>query len=106
MAMRYLHELAHGRSGDKGDVSNICLFARNPEDYELLRAQVTEEKVKEHFGPMVKGTVTRYELPLVNGFNFVLTGALDGGATQSLRLDTLGKTMSSALFRLKIDDGK
>ena len=106
MATRYLYELAHGRSGDKGDVSNICLFARNPEDYELLKAQVTAEAVKAHFGPMVKGTVTRYELPLVNGFNFVLKGALDGGATQSLRLDTLGKTMATALMHLKIDDGK
>ena len=106
MAIRYLYELAHGRSGDKGDVSNICLFARDPKDYELLREQVTADSVKEHFGPMVRGTVTRYELPEVGGFNFVLTGALDGGATQSLRLDTLGKTMASALMRLRIDDGK
>ena len=106
MAIRYLYELAHGRSGDKGDVSNICLFARDPKDYELLRGQVTADRVKEHFGPMVRGTVTRYELPEVGGFNFVLTGALDGGATQSLRLDTLGKTMASALMRLRIDDGK
>ena len=106
MAMRYLYELAHGRSGDKGDVSNICLFARNPEDYELLARELTPERVKEHFGPMVQGTVTRYDLPDVGGFNFVLTGALDGGATQSLRLDTLGKTMATALMRLKIDDGK
>lgn len=106
MAIRYLYELAHGRSGDKGDVRNICLFARDPKDYELLREQVTADRVKEHFGPMVRGTVTRYELPEVGGFNFVLTGALDGGATQSLRLDTLGKTMASALMRLRIDDGK
>ena len=106
MAIRYLYELAHGRSGDKGDVSNICLFARDPKDYELLREQVTADRVKEHFGPMVRGTVTRYELPEVGGVNFVLTGALDGGATQSLRLDTLGKTMASALMRLRIDDGK
>ncbi len=106
MAMRYLYELAHGRSGDKGDVSNICLFARNPEDYELLSRELTADRVKEHFGPMVQGTVTRYDLPDVGGFNFVLTGALDGGATQSLRLDTLGKTMVTALMRLKIDDGK
>ena len=105
MALRYLYELAHGRSGDKGDISNICLFARNPEDYELLKKELTEAKVKEHFGSMVRGTVTRYDLPNVQGFNFVLTGALDGGATQSLRLDTLGKTMASALMRLQIEDG-
>ena len=55
---------------------------------------------------MVQGSVTRYDLPVVGGFNFVLTGAIDGGATQSLRLDTLGKTMATALMRLKIDDGK
>jgi hypothetical protein len=103
MAKCFLKDVAHARSGDKGNISNICLFARDPKDYELLRAQVTAEKVKEHFRGIVFGEVTRYEMPTLGGFNFVMKEALGGGATQSLRLDTLGKTMASALLRMKID---
>ena len=102
MAEYILKDLAHARSGDKGDVSNICVFARNPKHYEALKQVLTAEKVKEHFGPMVKGNVHRYEIDTLGGFNFVLQGALDGGATQSLRLDTLGKCMASALLRIKL----
>jgi hypothetical protein len=103
MARYYLKDLAHGRSGDKGDVSNICVFARKPEYYPVLKRELTPERVKEHFGPMVTGGVTRYEIDTLEGFNFVLQGALDGGATQSLRIDTLGKCMASALMRLELD---
>lgn len=102
MAEYYLKDLAHARSGDKGNISNICLFARNPQDYELLREQVTAETVKEHFRGVVLGEVIRYELPTLGGFNFVMKEALGGGATQSMRLDTLGKTMASALLRMKV----
>ena len=102
MAEYYLKDLAHARSGDKGNISNICLFARNPQDYELLREQVTAETVKEHFRGVVFGEVIRYELPTLGGFNFVMKEALGGGATQSMRLDTLGKTMASALLRMKV----
>ena len=72
MAKIYLNQIAHGRSGDKGDTSNVCVFAKDPKDYELIKAQVTPEKVKEYFGDMVKGEVTRYEVPSLNGFNFVM----------------------------------
>ncbi|MGI6040058.1 MAG: hypothetical protein GX257_10500 [Clostridiales bacterium] len=103
MAEIYLKDIAHGRSGDKGDTSNICIFARNPEDYELIKREVTVERVKEHFGDMVKGEIIRYEVKSLNGFNFVLKNALGGGATHSLRLDSLGKSMASALMRMKIE---
>ncbi len=102
MAVYRLKDLAHARSGDKGDVSNICVFARDPRHYRALKKVLTERRVKEHFGPMVTGTVQRYDLDTLEGFNFVLRGALDGGATQSLRLDTLGKCMASALLRMEV----
>ena len=89
-----LNDIAHGRSGDKGDTSNICVFARKPE--------VTPERLHDFFGDMVKGEIIRYEVPSLGGFNFVLKHALGGGATMSLRLDSLGKSMGSAIMRLKI----
>jgi len=103
MAVVYLHELAHGRSGDKGDTSNICVFARDPKDYPFLQRVLTVEKVRAHFGDMVKGDIVRYELPELQGFNFVMYHALGGGATHSLRLDSLGKCMGGAMMRMKID---
>jgi hypothetical protein len=103
MAEIYLKDIAHGRSGDKGDTSNVCIFARNPEDYELIKREVTVEKVKQHFGDMVKGEIIRYEVESLKGFNFVMKHALGGGATHSLRLDTLGKSMGSAFLRMKIN---
>ena len=108
MAKVYLNQIAHGRSGDKGDTSNVCIFARKPEYYEIIRREVTVEKVRAHFGDMVKGEITRYEVPTLNGFNFVMKHALGGGATMSLRLDSLGKSMGSAVMRLKIhvEDGE
>lgn len=98
----YLKDIAHGRSGDKGDTSNVCVFARKPEYYEIIKREVTVEKVKEYFGDMVKGEVTRYEVDSLNGLNFVMKHALGGGATLSLRLDSLGKSMGSAFMRMKI----
>ena len=103
MAKYLLKDLAHARSGDKGDVSNICLYAREPKDYEFLKNYLTAERVKEHFSGIVFGEVIRYEMPSLNGFNFVMKEALGGGATQSMRLDTLGKTMASALLRMEIE---
>lgn len=99
----YLKDLAHGRSGDKGDRSNICMFARNPEDYEFLKQELTAERVKAYFGDMVKGDVIRYEVESLKGFNFVMDKALGGGATMSIRLDNLGKTMYTALLRMKLE---
>lgn len=98
----YLKEIAHGRSGDKGDTSNVCVFAREPKYYEVIKEQITVEKVHEFFGDMVKGEIIRYEVPSLHGFNFVMKHALGGGATHSLRLDSLGKSMGSAFMKMKI----
>ena len=103
MAVVYLNQLAHGRSGDKGDTSNVCVYARNPEDYPFLEQILTVERVREHFGDMVQGEIIRYDLPSLHGFNFVMKHALGGGATLSLRLDSLGKSMGSAFMRMKVD---
>ncbi len=103
MAIVYLNQLAHGRSGDKGDTSNVCVFARDPEDYELLKRVLTVEKVREHFGDIVKGEIVRYDVDTLKGFNFVMKHALGGGATLSIRLDSLGKAIGSAFMRMKID---
>lgn len=99
----YLLQIAHGRSGDKGDTSNVCVFARKPEYYDIIKREVTVEKVREYFGDMVKGDIIRYDVPYLDGFNFVMHHALGGGATHSLRLDTLGKSMGSAFMRMKIN---
>ena len=98
----YLNDIAHGRSGDKGDTSNVCVFARKPEYYAIIKREVTPEKLHAFFGDMVKGEITRYEVESLGGFNFVMQHALGGGATMSLRMDTLGKSMGSAVMRLKI----
>lgn len=98
----YLYDIAHGRSGDKGDTSNVCVFARKPEYYEIIKREVIPEKLKEYFGDMVKGDIIRYDVETLNGMNFVMHHALGGGATMSLRLDSLGKSMGSAVMRMRI----
>ena len=102
----YLNQIAHGRSGDKGDTSNVCVFARKPEYYAVIAREVTPQRVKAHFGDMVKGEIVRYDVPSLQGSNFVMKHALGGGATHSLRLDSLGKSMGSALLRMKIEVGE
>jgi hypothetical protein len=97
-------DLAHGRSGDKGDVCNIGLIARGQDAYETLRRRVTADRVKAHFGEMIKGTVDRYELPNIRALNFVCRGALNGGGTMSLRSDHLGKVMYTWLLRMELED--
>jgi len=99
-----LYDLGCGyRAGDKGDISNIALFADDREVYELIRTEVTAERVKAHFGGLVRGPVERYEAPNVLALNFVLHDALGGGAPRSLRADNLGKTLGGALVRLEIE---
>ena len=98
----YLYDIAHGRSGDKGDTSNVCVFARKPEYYEIIKREVTPENLKEYFGDMVKGDIIRYEVESLSGMNFVMHHALGGGATMSLSLDSLGKSMGSAVMRMRI----
>lgn len=98
-----LKDIAHGRCGDKSDTSNICIFARKPEYYPIIKKVLTEEIVKRYFEGIVFGDVIRYDLPKLKGLNFVMHHALDGGATRSLRLDTLGKCMEAALLRMEIE---
>jgi hypothetical protein len=104
MAKRKLIELAHARSGDKGDTANVGIIARDPNDYPILVREVTAARVKEHFKGVVLGEVQRYELPNLGALNFLLHESLDGGGTLSLKADPQGKTYSSALLRLEIDD--
>ena len=98
-----LFKLAHARSGDKGDTANVGVIALNDEYYPLLVREVTAERVKEHFGEMVKGKVERFELPNLKALNFLLHESLGGGGTLSLMTDEQGKTMSTALLRMFID---
>jgi hypothetical protein len=98
-----LRQIAHARSGDKGDDANIGLIALKPEHYAALVREVTVERVKQHFAGICRGDVERYELPNLHALNFVLHHALDGGGLISLRTDNQGKTYSSALLRMEID---
>ncbi|HMT08689.1 MAG TPA: hypothetical protein PKA82_11850 [Pyrinomonadaceae bacterium] len=98
-----LVDIAHARSGDKGDTANVGLIAYKPEHYPLLVEHVTAAAVKKHFGDMVCGEVERFELPNLNSLNFLLHGSLGGGGTKSLMTDAQGKTFSTALLRMYID---
>ena len=98
-----LLKLAHARSGDKGDASNVGLISRKPEYYPILKEKVTTTAVKEHFAGICAGEVQRFELPNLYALNFLLHEALAGGGTVSLRNDAQGKTMSTALLRMVIE---
>ncbi len=98
-----LLKLAHARSGDKGDTANVGLIALKDEYYPLLVREVTEERVKEHFGEIVKGKVERFELENLKALNFLLHESLGGGGTLSLMTDAKGKTFSTALLRMNIE---
>ena len=98
-----LLKLAHARSGDKGDMSNVGLIAFKPEYYPVLVEQVTAARVKEHFTGICFGEVQRYEVPNLHALNFLLHESLDGGGTLSLKTDAQGKTYSAALLRMEID---
>ena len=98
-----LLKLAHARSGDKGDTANVGIIALRDELYPLLVREVTADRVKEHFGEIVKGKVERFELPNLNALNFLLHESLGGGGTLSLMTDAQGKTFSTALLRMNIE---
>jgi len=98
-----LFKLAHARSGDKGDTANVGVIALRDEYYPILVKEVTAERVKQHFGDMVKGEVERFELPNLGALNFLLHGSLGGGGTLSLMTDAQGKTFSTALLRMNIE---
>jgi hypothetical protein len=98
-----LGQVAHARSGDKGDLSNIGVIAYLPAYYPILLRELTTERVKDYFGPLVLGEVVRYELPNLDALNFLMEQALDGGGTISLRTDAQGKTHAAALLRMNIE---
>ena len=98
-----LVDIAHARSGDKGDTANVGVIALKPEWYSLLARELTTKRVADHFKGVITGKVERFELPNLNALNFLLHGALDGGGTLSLKTDAQGKVFSTALLRMKID---
>jgi len=98
-----LVDIAHARSGDKGDTANVGVIALEPRWYEVLDKFVTRNRVAEHFRDMIEGDVDRYQLPNLYALNFLLHGALDGGGTLSLKTDAQGKVYSTALLRMVID---
>lgn len=98
-----LIEIAHARSGDKGDAGNVGVIAREDRFYPILVQEVTPEVVKKHFEGICLGDVDRYELPNIGALNFILHNTLGGGGTVSLKNDAQGKTLSSAMLRLEID---
>lgn len=99
-----LHDLAHARAGDKGDISDLSVIAYRPGDYPFLCEHLTAERVRRHFADIVRGRVDRYELPQLYALKFVLHDALDGGVTRTLNLDAHGKTLSSALLEMDLPE--
>jgi len=99
-----LREIAHSRTGDKGNISNISLIVYRLEDYPRIAEHVTAGRVKGWFKEIVRGEVTRYELPQLGALNFVMDQALGGGVVRSLAVDKHGKSLSSALLELEIPD--
>jgi hypothetical protein len=98
-----LVDIAHARSGDKGDTANVGVIALRAEWYPLLARELTEKRVADHFRGSITGDVKRYELPNLSALNFLLHGALDGGGTLSLKTDAQGKVFSTALLRMVLD---
>ena len=98
-----LKDIVYSRSGDKGDISNIAVIAKESRFYPLLQKHLTADRVKEFFGEIVKGNVERYEVRTLHAMNFVLRNSLGGGATRSLRSDFTGKTMCQAILRLHLE---
>ena len=98
-----LHRIAHARSGDKGDGSNVGLIAYTPAGYEVLCQQVTPDRVKEHFAEVCKGEVKRFEVPNLLALNFILHDSLGGGGTESLKIDAQGKTHGQGLLQMEVE---
>ncbi|MBM4176743.1 MAG: hypothetical protein FJ213_11320 [Ignavibacteria bacterium] len=102
MKVRLL-DIAHGRSGDKGDAANIGIIAYDENGYQIIKKYLTAEKVKNHFEGICFGKVERFELPNIRALNFLLHNTLGGGGTVSLKLDAQGKTLAAALLRLEFE---
>lgn len=96
-------DLAYGRAGDKGDIANVSVIARSSAAYAILKRALTAERVRERFGDLCHGEVYRYELDNIEALNFVLHHALDGGATRSLRIDPLGKSLASVILAMPVE---
>ncbi len=103
MPLVKLIKIAHGRSGDKGNGSNVGIIARHPDIYPFLKEKLTPEVIKEHMKYVCKGKVDRYELPNIGALNFILHDSLGGGGTVSLKLDAQGKTHASQVLRMDIN---
>jgi len=99
-----LRDIAHGRSGDKGNAANVGIIAYDEKGYELIRKHLTAERVKKHFEGICFGKVERFELPNIRALNFLLHDTLGGGGTVSLKHDAQGKTLAAALLRMEIED--
>ena len=102
--IKRLYDLAYGRSGDKGNIANISVIARNSAAYAEIKAKLTAERVKVHLGDLVRGDVVRYEVDNIEALNFVCHQALDGGATRSLRIDQLGKSLAGAVLYMEWEE--
>jgi len=98
-----LHELAHARAGDKGDISNVAVWVYEPRFYEAVKAQLTPARLKREFPLLLRGKIERYEMPALCGLNFVMHQALEGGVNSSLNLDAHGKSWSSLLLGLEVE---
>ncbi len=98
-----LRDIAHGRSGDKGDAANVGIIAYDDDGYEIIKTHLTKERVKEYFAGVCLGEVERFELPNLRALNFILHNTLGGGGTVSLKLDAQGKTLAAALLRMEIE---
>ncbi|MBZ0180355.1 MAG: hypothetical protein K8F36_13790 [Melioribacteraceae bacterium] len=98
-----LIDIAHGRSGDKGDAANVGIIAYDDKGYDIIKKHLTKERVKKHFEGICFGEVERYELPNLRALNFVLNNTLGGGGTVSLKFDAQGKTLAAALLRMEFE---
>lgn len=98
-----LIDIAHGRSGDKGDAGNVGVIAYDEKGYKIIQKYLTKERVKTHFNGICFGEVERYEMPNIRAINFVLNNTLGGGGTVSLKHDAQGKTLASAMLRMELE---
>ena len=98
-----LREIAHARAGDKGDVSNISLWAFEPRHYAAVKAQVTPDRLKQNYANLFRGKIMRYELDHLHGLNFVMQEAIEGGVNSSLNLDSHGKSFSFLVLDLEVE---
>ncbi len=98
-----LRNIAHGRSGDKGDAANIGIIANDDDGYKIIEKHLTADVVKKHFTGICNGKVERFDLPNLRALNFMLHNTLGGGGTVSLKHDAQGKTLAAALLRLEIE---